>query len=104
DRLATRYRRLLDAAMRRPAPIFVGGGFALLCTVPLGAPLGAAVAPRIDESAFAFDIKRLPSVSLQEAVRLGEEVEKVLARFPESEAIVTRTGRAGGGAEPGGVG
>src|SRR6185312_8411466 len=73
---------------------YVTVGTILLATTPIATGLGAEFVPRIDEGAFAFDIKRLPSISLQEAVRLGQQTEEVLARFPESKAIVTRTGRA----------
>src|SRR6185312_10823665 len=73
---------------------YVTVGTILLATTPIATGLGAEFVPRIDEGAFAFDIKRLPSISLQEAVRLGQQAEAVLARFPEATAIVTRTGRA----------
>jgi cobalt-zinc-cadmium resistance protein CzcA len=94
DRLAKRYRGWLVGVMARPGRLFGVVGLIIVATVPAAASLGAEFVPRIDEGAFAFDIKRLPSISLQEAVALGEQVEKVLARFPESLAVVTRTGRA----------
>ena len=45
--------------------------------------LGAEFVPRLDEGELSLDIKRLPSISITEAQRLGVEVEEVLARFPE---------------------
>jgi cobalt-zinc-cadmium resistance protein CzcA len=48
----------------------------------------------LEEGQFAFDVKRLPSVSITEAQRLGVQMEEVVARFPEVESVVTRTGRA----------
>ena len=56
--------------------------------------LGAEFVPRLDEGELSLDIKRLPSISITEAQRLGVEVEDVLARFPEARSVVTRTGRA----------
>ena len=56
--------------------------------------LGAEFVPRLDEGELSLDIKRLPSISITEAQRLGVEVEEVLARFPEVQSVVTRTGRA----------
>ena len=94
ERLAKRYKQLLTRVMARPLPLYLTVGTILLATTPIATGLGAEFVPRIDEGAFAFDIKRLPSISLQEAVRLGQQTEEVLARFPESKAIVTRTGRA----------
>ena len=56
--------------------------------------LGAEFVPRLDEGELSLDIKRLPSISITEAQRLGVQVEEVLARFPEVLSVVTRTGRA----------
>ncbi len=56
--------------------------------------LGAEFVPRLDEGELSLDIKRLPSISITEAQRLGLQVEGVLSRFPEVQSIVTRTGRA----------
>jgi heavy metal efflux system protein len=94
DRLAAAYRRWLERAMARPAPYLLTILVVVLGTAPIAGGLGAEFVPRIDEGEFSFDIKRLPSISLREAVALGEQAEKVLARFPETLSIVTRTGRA----------
>jgi cobalt-zinc-cadmium resistance protein CzcA len=94
DRLAAAYRRWLDRAMAHPLPVLLAIGVVVLATAPVAGALGAEFVPRIDEGEFAFDIKRLPSISLREAVALGQQVENVLARFPEAISIVTRTGRA----------
>jgi len=88
------YRRALDGVLARPAPAFgvalallVGAGF-------LSRTLGAEFVPRLDEGELSLDVKRLPSISITEAQRLGVQVENVLARFPEVRSIVTLTGRA----------
>ena len=69
----------------------VGGGS---CRASVATRLGAEFVPRLDEGELSLDIKRLPSISITEAQRLGVEVEEVLARFPEVRSVVTRTGRA----------
>jgi heavy metal efflux system protein len=88
------YQRLLEQLLARPQPtlcaallLLVGAGF-------MGSRLGAEFVPRLDEGELSLDIKRLPSVSITEAQRLGVQVEKVLGRFPEVLSVVTRTGRA----------
>ncbi len=45
--------------------------------------LGAEFVPRLDEGELSLDVKRLPSISITEAQRLGVQVEDVLARIPE---------------------
>jgi cobalt-zinc-cadmium resistance protein CzcA len=88
------YQRVLDQVLRRPLP-FVGGAAGLVAGAALlGATLGAEFVPRLDEGELSLDVKRLPSISITEAQRLGVEVEEVLARFPEVRSVVTRTGRA----------
>ena len=93
-RIRAIYKRSLGACLTHPkltlgvAVVALGG--ALLA----GRGLGAEFVPRLDEGELSLDVKRLPSVSITEAQRLGGQVEEVLARFPEVLSVVTRTGRA----------
>ena len=93
-RLQDGYGRLLHRALGRPGWVLGGGGGLLLLTLLLATTLGAEFVPRLDEGELSLDIKRLPSISISEAQRLGVQVEQVLSRFPEVKSIVTRTGRA----------
>jgi cobalt-zinc-cadmium resistance protein CzcA len=80
--------------MRRPgaAAAIAAGLFAIgLVIAPF---LGAEFIPRLDEGALALQAWRLPSVSLEEAVRNSTIIEKVLKNFPEVRTVVSRTGRA----------
>jgi cobalt-zinc-cadmium resistance protein CzcA len=94
DRLATRYAAVLERALRRPSlPLSAAAG-ALVLAIPFAAHLGAEFVPRLDEGEFALDVRRLPSVGIQTAQNLAAQVEEVVARFPETESVVTRLGRA----------
>src|SRR5262249_34772373 len=93
-RLADRYRATLRGVMARPRVTLAIAGGALLVAAAVGSNLGAEFVPRLDEGELSLDIKRLPSISITEAQRLGVQVERVLARFPEVLSVVTRTGRA----------
>jgi cobalt-zinc-cadmium resistance protein CzcA len=94
DRLATRYASVLERALRRPSlPLSAAAG-ALVLAIPFAAHLGAEFVPRLDEGEFALDVRRLPSVGIQTAQNLAAQVEEVVARFPETESVVTRLGRA----------
>lgn len=93
-RLQAMYSRRLQWALSHPRQI---AGVTLgLCalTAVSATTLGAEFVPRLDEGELSLDIKRLPSISISEAQRLGGLVEDVLGRFPEVRSIVTRTGRA----------
>ena len=88
------YDRFLGRVLDRPRPVLAVAALAVLATGIVSTSLGAEFVPRLDEGELSLDIKRLPSISITEAQRLGVEAEEVLARFPEATSIVTRTGRA----------
>jgi cobalt-zinc-cadmium resistance protein CzcA len=88
------YAKLLDVVAARPKATLAGAGVSFLLAALVARSLGAEFVPRLDEGELSLDIKRLPSISISEAQRLGVEVEDVLARFPEVRSVVTRTGRA----------
>jgi cobalt-zinc-cadmium resistance protein CzcA len=94
DRLQSGYGRLLQRFTARPGWVLGVSGGLLGVALLLATTLGAEFVPRLDEGELSLDIKRLPSISISEAQRLGVQVEQVLARFPEVKSIVSRTGRA----------
>jgi cobalt-zinc-cadmium resistance protein CzcA len=93
-RLQKIYARCLRLLLAHPRASLAAAALALVSAVGLGRTLGAEFVPRLDEGELSLDVKRLPSISITEAQRLGEQVEEVLARFPEVLSVVTRTGRA----------
>lgn len=95
-----RYGLALERLFHRPRLAIGVAVMVLLATFFAGSRLGAEFVPRLDEGELSLDVRRLPSVSITEAQRLGVEVERVLAKFPEVTTIVTRTGRAEVATEP----
>ena len=63
-------------------------------TIVLGFHLGAEFVPRLNEGSVVINTVRLSGVSLEESVRYGDQMEKLLlAEFPEEiEHVWTRTG------------
>jgi cobalt-zinc-cadmium resistance protein CzcA len=88
------YSRVLSSTLGYPKTTLLCAVLCLVASTLMGRNLGAEFVPRLDEGELSLDIKRLPSVSITEAQRLGTQVEEVLARFPEVLSVVTRTGRA----------
>ncbi|UCF77804.1 MAG: efflux RND transporter permease subunit [Candidatus Eiseniibacteriota bacterium] len=89
------YLSLLSLALRRRrATILIA--VAVLATSLLLVPLvGTEFLPPLDEGAIAINAVRLPSASLDGSVATGTEIERrLLAKFPEIETVVTKTGRA----------
>ena len=76
------YDGFLERTLDRPKPVLAVAAAALVLTGVVATSLGAEFVPRLDEGELSLDIKRLPSISITEAQRLGVEVEGVLAKFP----------------------
>ena len=93
-RLQRIYQQHLEGVLAHPKRVLLASALLFGATGLASWGLGAEFVPRLDEGELALDIKRLPSISISEAQRLGTQVEEVLARFPEVKSIVTRTGRA----------
>jgi cobalt-zinc-cadmium resistance protein CzcA len=89
------YLPLLSLALcRRWTTLLVAAGIlaASLLLVPF---VGTEFLPPLDEGAIAFNVVRLPSASLEGSIAVGTEMERrLLAKFPEVETVVTKTGRA----------
>ena len=99
------YRPVLDWALGRPKRVLAAAAL-LVMAAGLGATrLGAEFVPRLSEGTLVINTIRLPEVSLEESVRYGTRIEKLLlARFPdEIEQVWTRTGSAEVATDPMGV-
>jgi cobalt-zinc-cadmium resistance protein CzcA len=93
-RLKGWYRPILSAALgRRRLTLLMALGLFLLSLV-LASFLGTEFLPPLDEGAIAINMVRLPSASLDGSVEVGTFIEQRLARFPEVQTVVTKTGRA----------
>ena len=93
-RLQQAYGNQLERLLPRPNAVYTVVLLLIALTAMGASRIGAEFVPRLEEGQFAFDVKRLPSISISEAQRLGVQMEEVVARFPEVESVVTRTGRA----------
>ena len=55
--------------------------------------LGGEFIPKLDEGDLAYQIVRLPGISLTESINIGTRLEKILKeKFPEVKTVVTKTG------------
>lgn len=103
--LKRKYDPILNSAILHSRKVVVGAAVsatAAICAIPF---LGSEFIPRLDEGSFALQIMRLPSVSLDEAVRHSSQVEALLRKeFPdEIKTVVSKTGRPDIATDPMGV-
>jgi cobalt-zinc-cadmium resistance protein CzcA len=99
------YRPVLDVVIRWKWAVLAGAALLVLNGLLLARTLGAEFVPRLNEGTVVINTVRLASVSLDESVRYGTEIEKLLlATYPdEIERIWTRTGSAEVATDPMGV-
>lgn len=97
------YLPLLRAGLRHRLAVMLAAAALLAAALFVFPRLGREFIPVMDEGAFDMDIQLLPGISLDEAVRVSQAVEKKLKEFPELETIVSRTGQTGVAIEARGV-
>jgi heavy metal efflux system protein len=91
--LQSAYRSLLARVMQWRL-LTVGLSLLLvIVTLIVMSRLGTEFMPKLDEGQLLIETRRLPSVSLTQAVDISGMVEKALLEFPEVNSVVTKLGR-----------
>jgi len=105
-RLAQRlYRPVLRFTLAHRAFVLMAAVALTLAALALAPQLGTEFIPRLNEGSIVIATQRLASVSLEESVRYGTQLEKLLlAEYPdEVKDIWTRTGTAEVATDPMGL-
>lgn len=92
--LSRAYRPALHAALRRRWLVLGGAALSLGGAGLLSTRLGSEFVPKLQEGSVVINTVRLAGVSVDESVRYGTQIERLLlSKFPdEIERIWTRTG------------
>ena len=103
--IETAYETALKRALAMPRRILFIAAFVVINAALLASTLGSEFVPRLREQAIVINTVRIAGVSLDESVRYGSQIEKLLMqRFPdEIEHIWTRTGTAEVATDPMGL-
>ncbi len=103
--LRDRYRPLLGWALGHRKLALAVAGLVVLNAGFLATQLGSEFVPRLREQAIVINTVRIAGVSLEESVRYGTQIEKLLLeRYPnEIEHVWTRTGTAEVATDPMGL-
>jgi cobalt-zinc-cadmium resistance protein CzcA len=79
--------------VRYPSTVATGAAVIFASSLLLTPLLGSEFLPELEEGSIAVNMVRLPSVSLNEAIRMTTAAERALLEFPEVESVVSRIGR-----------
>jgi cobalt-zinc-cadmium resistance protein CzcA len=99
------YEPLLDFVLRHRAGILICTALSLAAGVVMATRLGTVFIPRLSEQAIVINTVRLSGVSVEESIRYGTQIEKLLLdNFPdEIRHIWSRTGTAEVATDPMGI-
>ena len=98
--LKTLYLRLLYLALSNPKATAMVSVGSLLLAVGLYPFLGKSFIPIMREGAVTPVIIRVPSISLEEAIKLEIEAMKLIAAIPGVKSVVSKLGRGESPADP----
>src|SRR5579885_1380131 len=93
DKVRERYRESLDWVFEHRAQVLIGAGSVMAVAIGSLRFIGTEFMPRLDEGSIVITSRRLPGISIDESVRLGNQIEKILMGFPEVAGVVTKLGR-----------
>ena len=99
------YAPALAWSLRHTRLVLVAAFVIVLAATVAGTRLGSEFVPRLSEGTIVINTVRLAEVSLEESLRYGTQIEKVLlATFPdEIDRVWTRTGTAEVATDPMGI-
>ncbi len=95
-----RYEPLLRWAMANGRRVVLGAGAALALSLGLVPFLGTEFVPALEEGSILYRVTLAPSVGLDEAIRVAEQLERIAKTFPEVVDAVSKIGRAELGGDP----
>ncbi|MEH3086830.1 MAG: CusA/CzcA family heavy metal efflux RND transporter [Xylophilus ampelinus] len=96
------YLRLLDGATARSRVTLAVAVALLLGSLALFPFLGKSFMPTMKEGALTPQINRVPSISLDESIRMEMDAMKMVAAVPGVKSVVSKLGRGESPADPAG--
>jgi len=81
-------------------PVVVGAVLALAATVPVYRSLGSEFMPPLNEGSILYMPTALPGISISEATRVMQTMDRELMKFPEVERVFGKVGRSTSPTDP----
>lgn len=87
------YKPLVHRAIALPGLTTALALMVFVVSIPIALRLGAEFMPRLEEGDLLIEAQRLPSSTIEGAIEVGTQIEKVLLEFPEVKTVFCKTGR-----------
>jgi len=87
------YHATLLFVLRRKIVVVVGAIVTVVAAVLLFLRLGGEFIPTLDEGDMLIELRRIPSISLTEAIHTSQMLEAELKSIPEVTDVISKTGR-----------
>lgn len=87
------YRPVVTRAIRHRFVTVVLALAVFLTSIPVAMNLGAEFMPRLIEGDLLVEAVRLPSATIEGAIDVGTQIEKIIGALPEVKTVFCKTGR-----------
>ncbi|HEX2140113.1 MAG TPA: efflux RND transporter permease subunit, partial [Woeseiaceae bacterium] len=98
--LTAAYAPVVRFAVRWRWPVVIGAILALIATVPVYRSLGNEFMPPLNEGSILYMPTALPGISIGEATRVLQTMDRELKKFPEVERVFGKVGRSTSPTDP----
>jgi len=98
--LKSAYAPVVKFAVHFRWPVVIGAIVALVATVPVYRSLGSEFMPPLNEGSILYMPTALPGISIEEATRVLQTMDRELAKFPEVERVFGKVGRSTSPTDP----
>jgi Cu(I)/Ag(I) efflux system membrane protein CusA/SilA len=98
--LVAGYAPLVRLAVRWRWPVVIAALLAVVATVPVYRSLGNEFMPPLNEGSLLYMPTTLPGISIEEATRVLQTMDRELKKFPEVERVFGKVGRSSSPTDP----
>jgi cobalt-zinc-cadmium resistance protein CzcA len=100
-RIQALFEPAFRALLQRDRSVLVGAGAAFAAALIAAPFIGRSFLPTMDEGDIIMQLQKLPSISLEESLRVDMALERrILAEVPEVRAVISRSGSDELGLDP----
>lgn len=98
--LSTRYERLLNVSVRRPAAVLSISAAIVAGAFVLGGSLGVEFLPVLDEGVIWVRMVLPPGISIEKSAQIATHARTIIRSFPEVTNVSSQSGRNDSGTDP----